>query len=346
MRLLTGKQVLFFLQQCKLSYKKRFNNYITIPSMLAFRRVVAEVYGTLPPSLFYSYLFFLVAYAALTLLPTPLPAVLHQYKVSATGLKLIDLTIIITLAVIWSAGFYGYSRLVRYARLIRHEKDGRHIDKLAKGVFFLVMWLPVATTVSALLNLIIRKHPDLSSAVIIADNYINLLIPLVGFIFIGYGAHGLHGIARRAQAAYNYTLSLCLTVFLTYIAVVYFHLVVSTAQRELVYHLSFWMLTLTLVGPYIFMWAIGLIAVFEIRSYMQKIEGIIYKKSLSYLAFGLGWLIIFSIVFQYLSTLTGRLNHLSIYALLAIIYALLLILSAGFVFIALGAKKLQQIEEL
>jgi hypothetical protein len=314
--------------------------------MLAFRRFVAEVYGTLPPSLFYSYLFFLVAYAALTLLPTPLPAVLQQYKVSAVGLKLIYLTIVIIFAVIWSAGFYGYSRLVRYSQLIRREKDGQQIDKIAKGVFFLVMWLPVSSTLSAVLNLVVRRHPELSGTVTIVDNYVSLLLPLVGFIFIGYGAHGLHGIARRAQAAYNYTLSLGLTAFLTYIAVVYFHLVVSTAQRALVYHLSFWMLTLTIVGPYIFMWAIGLIAVFEIRSYMQKIEGIIYKKSLAHLALGLGWLIITSIIFQYLSTLTSRLSHLSIYMLLAIIYALLLILSVGFVFIALGAKKLQQIEEL
>jgi hypothetical protein len=85
------------------------------------------------------------------------------------------------------------------------------------------------------------------------------------------------------------------------------------------------------------MWVVGAIAVYEIYRYKENIEGVVYKSSLKYLALGIGWLVVFSIVLQYLSTLTQRLDSLSIYLLLAIIYALLLLLSVGFIFISLGA---------
>lgn len=53
-----------------------------------------------------------------------------------------------------------------------------------------------------------------------------------------------------------------------------------------------------------------------------------------------------SISVQSLTTLTPHLVHLSIYWTLAIIYSLLLVLSVGFVLIAIGARQLQRIEEV
>jgi hypothetical protein len=94
------------------------------------------------------------------------------------------------------------------------------------------------------------------------------------------------------------------------------------------------------------MWAVGIFAAYNINLYRQKVAGIIYRRSWGYLAMGLGWLIVTSIIFQYLTTLTARLTHLSIYWLLAIVYILLLVLSAGFVLVAIGARKLKKIEEV
>lgn len=297
----------------------------------------------LTPKLFYSYIVFLVAYAALTLLPAPKAAAIRQYHLTPTGMRLLDITIIILLAIIWYAGFFGYSKLRQYTNLIRKDKDGQQIAKLTTGVFFLVMWLPVSTTVSAFMQLLASKHPSALPTVTIISNYINLLLPLIGFIFIGYGAFGLSSFIRQRP---NYKIIQAIALFLIYIGLIYFRLVATTENRSLLYHMSLWLIALTLTAPYIYMWFIGLFAAYEIYRYQSKVAGIVYKKSWVQLAFGIGWLIGTSIVFQYVSTLSGRLQHLSIYWLLVIVYSLLLILSVGFVLIALGARKLQKIEEV
>jgi len=56
--------------------------------------------------------------------------------------------------------------------------------------------------------------------------------------------------------------------------------------------------------------------------------------------------ILTSITLQYVTTLTDRLTHLRISAVLIILYLLLIMLALGYVMIALGAKKLRKIEEV
>jgi hypothetical protein len=293
--------------------------------------------------LFYSYLFFLISYSAFVLLPTPAPATLLQYHVSVLGLRIIDLTIILLLAAIWFAGFYGYAKLQAYTKLIRGNKDGEQVAKLTKGIFLVALWLPVSSVISAILNYSALKHPDFLPAAVIIKNYTNLLLPLLGFIFIGIGARGLSELARQRP---TYRATNALVILILYVGLVYYRLVATTHHRLVVYHMSIWPILATLVVPYIYMWAIGLLAAYEIYTYRMKVAGIVYRKSWGFLAAGIGWLIVTSIIFQYLTSLSARLSQLSIYWLLVIIYSLLLVLSVGFVFIAMGARKLQKIEEV
>src|SRR5437868_10771274 len=108
--------------------------------------------------LFYAYLMFLLVYAGFVMLPAPQKAILSQYHLSATGLRLIDVTIILLLAVIWFAGFYGYAKLRQYSRLIGKDRDGKHVAMLTRGILLMVLWLPVSSTVSAVLNFIAAHH--------------------------------------------------------------------------------------------------------------------------------------------------------------------------------------------
>lgn len=293
--------------------------------------------------LFYAYVAFLLVYAGFVLLPAPQQAVLLQYHLSATGLRLIDLTVVLILAVIWFAGFYGFAKLNSYTSLIRQEKDGKQIAKLTKGVFFLVLWLPVSSTLSAILNFAAAKHPGMLPASTIINNYVSLLIPLIGFIFISEGAYGFSGLIRQRPSS---RVMHGLAIPLIYIGLIYSHLVITTTGRDMVYHLSLWWVMLTLVAPYIYMWLIGLVATYQIYYYRQKVTGIVYREGWTFLALGICWLVVLSIGFQYLTTLTVHLRHLSIYALLALIYGLLLVLATGFILIAFGARKLQKIEEV
>ncbi len=293
--------------------------------------------------LFYSYVLFLIVYSAFTLLPKPPPATLSQYRVSVLGLRLISLTIIILLAAIWYAGFYGYAKLQSYTELIRKDKDGKQVAKLSKGIFLLVIWLPVSSVVSAVLNYIAMRHIGLLPAMTIIENYVSLLLPLVAFIFIGFGTRGLSGLLRQRP---SYRAANIMALILIYTGLVYYRLVVTTHNRDKVYHLPIWLILTTLVAPYIYMWYTGFVATYQLYLYQQKVAGVVYRKSWRFLALGLGWLIITSITFQYLTSLDARLVKLSIYWILAIVYALLLVLSVGFVLIAIGTRKLQKIEEV
>ena len=247
------------------------------------------------------------------------------------------------MAIIWFAGFYGYAKLRTYSSLIHGNKDGLEVEKLTKGILLLVLWLPVSSVISAILNYFALKHPSWLATVTIINHYISLLLPLVGFVFISMGARGLSRLVKQrpSQKATN-----VMTLLTIYTGLLYFRFVATTNDRLMVYHMSIWLILTTLVAPYIYMWAIGLMAAYEIYLYRQKVSGVVYRKSWGFLAFGLGWLIVMSIIVQYLTTLTARLNDISIYGLLAIIYSLLIVLSAGFVLIALGARRLQKIEEV
>jgi len=293
--------------------------------------------------LFFGYLFALIIYAGFTLLPAPSPITLAQYHLSALELRLIDVTIIILLAGIWFAGFYGYAKLRTYSQLIRGSKDGKPVAWLTHGILLLALWLPISMVISAILNYISLRHLSLLPATTIIDNYIGLLFPLAAFLFISKGARGLTDLARQRP---NFWALHVVAIVLVYIGLIDAHLVAATSNRDAVYHLSIWLILTTLVAPYIYMWLIGLIATYELYRYRLKAQGIVYRSSWTLLSLGMGWLIVLSIALQYLTTITSRLSSLSIYWLLIIIYSVLLVLSVGFILIAAGARKLQKIEEV
>jgi hypothetical protein len=253
------------------------------------------------------------------------------------------MTIIVLLAAIWFAGFYGYAKLRDYSRLIRGTKDGSQVEKITTGLLLVVLWLPVSAVISAILNYCVTKNAALLPAVTIIENYISLIFPLVGFVFISVGARGLSELVRQrpSQGVIN-----AMVLLLVYVGLVYYRFVATTPNRDAVYHLHIWFILATIAAPYIFMWFTGLLASYEIYHYRQKAAGVVYRKSWSMLAIGLVWLIMTSFVLQYLTSLSARLAGLSIYWLLVIVYSLLLVLGVGFVLIALGARKLQKIEEV
>jgi hypothetical protein len=293
--------------------------------------------------LFYTYVAFVVIYALATLLPAPSAITLAHYHISALGMRLLDVTIIIILAAIWYVGFYGYAKLRAYSQLIGNTKDGKQVAKFATGLGFIVFWLPVSSVSAALLNYWASKHQGLLPAVAIINNYVSLFFPFVGFAFISRGARGLSELVKQRPTQWAVNL---IAVFLVYTGLIDYHLVASTADRPAIYHMSLWLIMTTLVAPYICMWFIGLLATYEIFNYRLKAPGVLYRDSWRLLALGLGWLVSVSIGFQYLTTVLSRLSNLSIYWIVAIIYSLLLVLSVGFVLIALGSRKLQRLEEV
>jgi len=293
---------------------------------------------------YYWYGVLVVIYVLLTLLPAPDKITLAKYHLSSTGLRLLDLTILIPSLAMWLAAFYGYRRLHVYSQTIRGAKDGKPTANLAAGLLVLALGLPLSSILSSALALIARNHTGFAPAATIISNYAAVLYPLAAFIYIGMGARQLGELSERRLSYMQANLVALVVIAL---GVVFCDLIArSHHDISISYHMSYTLVMLTMAIPYMYIWFLGLLAVMELYSYSKRVNGILYRKSWGLLAFGLGSIIVIDIVLQYLSTMSTWLNGLSLSGLLVLLYILLLALAVAFIVVAFGTKRLMKIEEV
>jgi len=293
--------------------------------------------------LLYYYIEFVLLYGGLIFMLPPDPIVLQKYHLTLLSYRVVLLTIIIPYAAIWFAAFYGSNRLLSYAKSIQGTKDGKHVRDLALGATFLAFWLPVTALVNVTMAYWLRAAPNILGMTVVIRNYLNLLFPFVAFLLIAKGAHGLSKLAKQQPSQHIVKIqAACIIV----IGVLYAYLVTNTHTALTIYHLPILLVLLTLVVPYIFMWFIDIGAAYEVYLYHRKIAGSVYRQSWRMMAWGVAALIGTSVILQYLVTIPTQINRLSLNWLLIVLYVILALLSLGFVLIALGAKKLQKIEEV
>lgn len=295
----------------------------------------------------YSYVCLIVIYLALTFLVAPDPAILQHYHLSVTHYRVILATVAVPLVIIWLIAFYGFTKLQAYADTIKSNKDGKYVTKLTWGVTFLVFQLPIVSVCGDLLNNIGQDHSRLEPTTTIIAHYVRLVLPLVAFLFISYGARGLTEIVkRRPTQRATHILALSIIVIgagFTYFA---FHGLSVSPANQAQYYLPNWLVFFTLVVPYIYTWFIGLLAAYEVYLFHKKVPGILYRRGWELLAGGIGWIILISILYQYLTILSSHLTRLKVNALLLVVYAAIVLLAVGYILVAAGARKLQKIEEV
>ncbi len=292
----------------------------------------------------WSYGILLAVYAFGTLFLPPPQQTLAQYHITLSEMRLLDLTIIILYGGIWLCALYGFYTLHDYHLLIRKNKDGKALAKLTIGIGVLAYWLPISSNISAYTNYLVVRNPNLTAPIGIIQNYVTLIIPLIAFIFISFGA-------RRLSELTKYRISFrainALIIFLAVISITYTHLLVTTDNRlNSTFHMPPMAMLLTLALPYIYMWSIGLLAVYEIHHYRLKAPGVVYRKSWRMLAMGIGSIITMTIFLQYLVTISAKLTRLSLNWILLLVYVLLIILAVAYVLIAIGVRTLKRIEEV
>lgn len=294
--------------------------------------------------IFYWYVLFVLAYIGLTLLPAPAAETLRRYHLDATGLRSLYITLIVFIAIIWFAAFYGYYKLRAYSRLIKANQDGRQVNTMANGLLVLAIGFPLSSITSNLLELIGRHSAGLTTAAPIVSHYLSAVYLLIAFIFIAMGARGLNDITKlRLSLRTINTLTLTVIILGTV-----FCFLVARSHHDIhnSYHMSYGLVMLTLGIPYMYTWFLGLFSFAQIQQYGRQLTGIVYRKGWNLLAIGLGSIILLSIVIQYLGTLSTWITGLSLSWILLLLYALLLLLAAAYIVMALGAKRLMKIEEV
>lgn len=283
-------------------------------------------------------------YAFLTLIPAPDQEALQRFDVSATTLRLLSLTVVVPMALIWFAAFYGYQTLHRYQKAVAESEDGQRLVMLTKGIFVLALSLPLTTIISSILNLYTRNRPHLEAEATIISNYIELFIPLLAFIYISKGARKLVETTKKRPSQYALNSIVFISMFL---GVAYCYLsAVAPGSLYDSYFLTTGFFLFSIALPYMYMWFLGLFAAHELYLYSHKVKGTIYRQAWSTLSKGLATVIIVSIVLQYLTALSAQLEELSLGWLLALVYVLLLLWGASYLLVASGTKKLQMIEEV
>lgn len=294
--------------------------------------------------IFYWYAALVAIYAGVVLLPVPPKATLTKYHLSVSMMRELDVTFIVLAAAIWFAAFYGYHMLHRYSQAIKRNKDGRQITKLTRGLLILAVGSPLSSIIASFLTFISQHNPSFAPGATIISNYVSVIVPLLAFLYISVGARGLSDLSRSRPRLRSLNFAALGVIIL---GVVFCYLIAHAhTDIRTAYHLPYGLVMLTLAIPYMYIWFLGLFAIADLQAYSRKVAGIVYRRSWSLLATGLGSLISVSIIIQYLTTLSSWLQGLSLAWVLVLLYVLLLLYAAAFILVALGAKKLMRIEEV
>lgn len=290
-------------------------------------------------------------YVALAILLKPSQAMLDQYGISLTKAYIIIMSVAIMLAAIWASAVYGFVHVLEYAKLIAATKDGKAMHKLAIGLGLIAFRSPVTSIFINLMNGITQHYPDLADTGVILSNYLSVAVAVIGFWLINQASEQLLEVAgrtpnSRVRMAFR-LLSLGLISLYTFLAIGRggYQFPTNPGGRASFY-LPNWLIVSTIIVPYAYAWYLAFVASYNLIFYSRNVKGVLYKQALRWVAWGINIIILSTIVFQLTGATGSRGNKLSLGPLLLAAYLLLVLIGAGFVVIAVGAKKLKRIEEI
>jgi hypothetical protein len=248
-------------------------------------------------------------------------------------------------------GSYVYDKFQGYVKNISKDKDGRAFSSISTGLLFLCLWLPISTIFSNISNYAYRMHPSWTVPLVIANNYLNLLLVFIALALIYKGSSELISLEQSRKTS--------MIRYLTYIPFIviselFVFLSLTNPARQFPtssvhiagYYMSDWVLVGTIVIPYILVFYYGFFAVLNLYIYRQNVRGVINKSSLYNFAKGLLCIVSSIIFIRYLASLSTAFSNTTVKTILLIIYLLLLILLLGFILFARSVKKLEKIEKV
>jgi len=273
-----------------------------------------------------------------------------KYHFSTLQIIALSISVLTPWIAAWIFGVAGYSRLLKYAASIKDAQAARPFYLLARGIMVLVWGLIVATLIAVL-----RSHNPANHGLVVGTtiivNYIYAFTPLAGFYYIRQAILQLNS-AKRPRLALNVATGI-VALGLLALAAIYVFLTFTNPNRTVAvdsitpatYYLPDWLVLLTVVVPVVASWTIGVLAVAEMYHYQRVVSGFIYRRFMRTLTYGLITIIISSILLEGLLALgTQRLLGSGLQALLAFLYAFLLVELIGYVLVSHGSKKLTLIE--
>jgi hypothetical protein len=296
-----------------------------------------------------NYFSWIALYLILALLLPANKSVMHAYNLSANQYHLLFLFIVLPYAGIWYAAFYGYTMMQKYVALISTTKEGTNFQTLANGFGWLAWSLPITAVSTLLLYSYANSSVQFHAASVIINNYIVLILPLIGFVLLRKSSQKLLSTAHLIISRWQMVLigSLFATLGVAYCLVTFRHLDLnSVANSANPFYLPNWLVLVSLTLPFLVSWLIGLTAAFELFIFSKESSGLLYRRSLLLLALGVFGVVISSVSLQYLNIMSPAHGNLSLNYQLFFAYMIRFVSAVGYILIAIGALRLKRIEEV
>lgn len=290
-----------------------------------------------------------LAYAALTFF-APISQSANRFNISEANLRLIQLSFVIPIVLIWAAAAYGAFQVRKYASLISSSLDGKAFATISNGLGVLVGGLVLGSLISGLRSYV-ADNPGNVAALQVFTNYFTLAYSLTAFVILYKGGKQLLAVGKvklpTAKKTIVTVLVFAAVAFVTYLIFQNpYRNSTPDASRVQSYYLSDTMIFLTIVVPYAILWWFGSMSGLAIRQYQLVIKGTLYRRALAQLGFGLITIIAFSVLLQIFAALAPIFSTLGLGAILALVYLILILYAAGYLIIASGSRKLKKIEEV
>lgn len=276
------------------------------------------------------------------------PETIKRYQVSETELRLLNLTIIAPLIIIYFSALYGFHAFRSYAEQIEGSRENKPFMQLATGLGVLAFGLPISGIVGSLNNFVALEHTQFTEEAMIVKNYTSLAIAFVALILLARGAESLLT-TLKTRPKPNKLFKRTALHGLIVLSCVFTWLITTHpagASGEDTYYLPNWLIILTLAVPYLYAWCRGVQAAHNLALYRGKVKGNIYRNAINSLSRGIGTIIILSVFLQLLITTSARLVRLNLTPVLLLVYLLIAMYAIGYGLVARGAKKLTQIEKV
>ncbi len=279
--------------------------------------------------------------------PNPLTGSLSTFQV-----MLLRLSIALPYLFIWLVAFYGGLALRTYTAALA-DLDERHaLRRVATGIFILAAGLLITTFLSSTRQLLQVRESDLVPMITILINYAYILIPLVSFSYFFTGAQGMAHKVRADGLSFGETLTPLAGALM--VSGTYAWLVFTNPNREMAlnastpatYSLSDPIIIATIIIPFFLSLLLGFLSLAHFTRYLKNVTGIVYKAATARFITGIFLVILGGIILQILLSLGSRLLGFGLGTILGIIYLFLAVQAGGYIFIALGSKKLTAVEQI
>lgn len=265
-------------------------------------------------------------------------------------LLLLRFTIAVPYIITWFLAMYGLSALDKYLQSSKKKSDA--IIKLLHSFWVGLLIVALGTLVVGVLGGVrpyfYPNTPPYQLLTIIM-NYLYVFPPLIGFFLMFKKISQLR--LSKELSGYKQRSYVSNTIIVIIVAIFYLFLLFTNPLRQAssdptipaTYYLSDGFIIGTIAVPLMVAWWFGFSVAFSVGDIVPHLTRIDIYKGVNRILYGI-WAIIFtSILIQSLLSLgTARLLQIGLGLLLFIIYIFVILQGVGYLFLALGAKNLQQ----